>query len=94
MTPISYDQLLGKLVNQYMGLAHGVPSSDPQLSGFYPYSLRIGGAVALHDAGADGLVIAALGQWRSDVYQVYIKTARFKAMAWAIRMSRGYEAKL
>lgn len=93
MKPIAYD-LLGNLVNQYMGLAHGVPSSDPQLSGFYPYSLRIGGAVALHDAGADGLVIAALGQWRSDVYQVYIKTARFKAMAWTIRMSRGYEAKL
>jgi hypothetical protein len=56
--------------------------------------LRIGGAVALHDAGADGLVIAAMGQWRSDVYQIYIRTARHKAMTWTVRMSRGLQAKL
>jgi hypothetical protein len=62
------------------------------LKAYTGYSLRIGGAISLHDAGADGMVIAALGQWRSDVYQLYIRTARHKAMAWTVRMSRGYKA--
>ena len=70
--------------------------SDAVLKPYTAYSLRIGGAITLHDAGADGLVIAAMGQWRSDVYQVYIRTARHKAMTmtWTVRMSRGLQAKL
>jgi hypothetical protein len=36
--------------------------TDAKLTPYTAYSLRIGGAVALHDAGADGLVIAAMGQ--------------------------------
>jgi hypothetical protein len=68
--------------------------ADAVLVPYTAYSLRIGGAVVLHDAGADGMVIAALGQWRSDVYPIYIRTARHKAMAWTVRMSRGLQAKL
>jgi hypothetical protein len=34
----------------------------PSLSVYTGYSFRIGGAIALHDAGADGMAIAALGQ--------------------------------
>jgi hypothetical protein len=77
-----------------MGWALKCNEQDTLLKPYTAYSLRIGGAVALHDAGADGLVIAAMGQWRSDVYQIYIRTARHKAMSWSIRMSRGLQAKL
>ena len=92
-TPYNYEAL-GKLVRRVMSWALHCREADPQLKPYTAYSLRIGGAVALHDAGADGLVIAAMGQWRSDVYQIYIRTARHKAMAWSIRMSRGLQAKL
>jgi hypothetical protein len=68
-------------------------ASDSTLIMFTGYSLRVGGAVALHNAGADGMVIALLGQWKSDVYQLYIRTARNTAMAWTVRMGRGYKAK-
>ena len=91
--PYNYDAL-GKLVKRVMSWALCVKPNDIALKPYTAYSLRIGGAVALHDAGADGLVIAAMGQWRSDVYQIYIRTARHKAMAWTIRMSRGLQAKL
>jgi hypothetical protein len=92
-TPYNYDAL-GKLVKKVMSWALRCSTNDSRLKPYTAYSLRIGGAVALHDAGADGLVIAAMGQWRSDVYQIYIRTARHKAMAWSIRMSRGLQAKL
>ena len=86
---------LTKLVSRVMSWVFRCNENDTAiLAPYTPYSLRIGGAVALHDAGADGLVIAAMGQWRSDVYQIYIRTARHKAMAWSIRMSRGLQAKL
>jgi hypothetical protein len=92
-SPFTYDAL-GKLVRRVMGWALKCNEQDTLLKPYTAYSLRIGGAVALHDAGADGLVIAAMGQWRSDVYQIYIRTARHKAMSWSIRMSRGLQAKL
>ena len=92
-SPYDYDGL-GKLVRRVMSWALRCRESSPALTPYTAYSLRIGGAVALHDAGADGLVIAAMGQWRSDVYQIYIRTARHKAMTWTVRMSRGLQAKL
>ena len=92
-SPFDYDGL-GKLVRRVMSWVFRCKESDSVLVPYTAYSLRIGGAVSLHDAGADGMVIAALGQWRSDVYQIYIRTARHKAMAWTVRMSRGLQAKL
>ena len=92
-SPYDYDGL-GKLVRRVMSWAFRCKESSPALTPYTACSLRIGGAVALHDAGADGLVIAAMGQWRSDVYQIYIRTARHKAMTWTVRMSRGLQAKL
>ena len=92
-SPYTYD-MLGKLVRRVMSWVFSVNEKDAALTPYTAYSLRIGGAVALHDAGADGLVIAAMGQWRSDVYQIYIRTARHKAMTWTVRMSRGLQAKL
>jgi hypothetical protein len=87
------DSELTKMIRLKLSIVWGCTLKDPSLAPYTGYSLRIGGAVALHDAGADGMVIAALGQWRSDVYQIYIRTARHKAMAWTIRMSRGFKAK-
>ena len=92
-SPYTYEGL-GKLVRRVMAWVFCCKESDAVLKPYTAYSLRIGGAITLHDAGADGLVIAAMGQWRSDVYQVYIRTARHKAMTWTVRMSRGLQAKL
>jgi hypothetical protein len=49
---------LGKLVCKVMSWVFRCKGSDSMLSPYTAYSLRIriGGAVALHDAGADGLV--------------------------------------
>jgi hypothetical protein len=83
---------LGKLVRRVISWAFRCRESSPTPTPYTAYSLRIGGAVALRGAGADGrLVIAAMGQWRSDVYQIYIRTARHKAMTWTVRMSRGLQ---
>jgi hypothetical protein len=91
-SPFDYGGL-GKLVRRVMSWAFRCQESSLMLTPYTAYSLRVGGAVALHGAGADGLVIAAMGQWRSDVYQIYIRTARHKAMTWAVRVSRGLQAK-
>ena len=88
-SPFDYDGL-GKLVRRVMSWVFRCKETDAKLTPYTAYALRIGGAVALHDAGADGLVIAAMGQW----HQIYIRAARHKAMAWTVRMSRGLQAKL
>ena len=86
------DSTLTTMIRSKCAIIFNKEVKDPSLAVYTGYSLRIGGAIALHDAGADGMVIAALGQWRSDVYQIYIRTARHKAMSWTVRMSRGYKA--
>jgi hypothetical protein len=86
------DSALTAMIRSKCAIIFNKEVKDPSLSVYTGYSLRIGGAIALHDAGADGMVIAALGQWRSGVYQIYIRTARHKAMSWTVRMSRGYKA--
>jgi hypothetical protein len=60
-SPFDYDGL-GKLVRRVMSWVFHCKESSPLLTPYTAYSLRIGGAVALHDAGTDGLVIAAMGQ--------------------------------
>ena len=59
LSPYTYD-MLGKLVRRVMSWVFSVNEKDAALTPCTAYSLRIGGAVALHDAGADGLVIAAM----------------------------------
>jgi hypothetical protein len=76
------DSTLTTMIRSKLSIIFGKPVKDPSLAAFTGYSLRIGGAIALHDAGADGLVIAALGQWCSDVYRIYVRTARHKARSW------------
>jgi hypothetical protein len=58
LSPYTYEGL-GKLVRRVMAWGFRCRESDPALKPYTAYSLRIGGAIALHDAGADGLVIAA-----------------------------------
>jgi hypothetical protein len=70
----------------------GVPLKHDEIKRCAGKSPRIGGAIALHGAGAGGLAIAAMGQWKSDVYKIYLRTARFKALPWSIRMSSGMQA--
>ena len=79
------------------GMMRGVLScsnGDKRLQNYTAYSPRIGGSIALHEAGADGLTIRAIGQWRSDVYQLYLRSSRMRALEWSVRVSRGYKAVL
>jgi hypothetical protein len=87
----NYRELV-KLIKRMMADVLGVTLKDPALERYSGKSPRIGGAIALHDAGADGLTIAALGQWKSDVYKIYLRTARFKALSWTVRMSSGMKS--
>jgi len=87
-----YRELI-KLIKRMMSTVLGVPLTHDVLKRYGGKSPRIGGAIALHDAGADGLTIAAMGQWKSDVYKLYLRTARVKALAWSIRVSSGMLAK-
>jgi hypothetical protein len=90
------DTTLTQVVRQWIALILRAPqgAKGAVLIMFAGYSLRVGDAVALHNAGADGMATAALGQWKSGVYQLYIRTARHKAMSWTVRMGRGHAAKL
>ena len=98
MTPGSSSRItwqyreLVKLIKRMMSGVLGVPLTHDEIKRYSGKSPRIGGAIALHDAGADGLTIAAMGQWKSDVYKIYLRTARFKALSWSIRMSSGMQA--
>ena len=83
---------LVKLIKRMMSSVLGVPLKHDEIKRYAGKSPRIGGAIALHDAGTDGLTIAAMGQWKSDVYKIYLRTARFKALPWSIRMSSGMQA--
>ena len=67
---------------------------DPRIKKYTAYSPRIGGSIALCEAGADGITIQAIGQWSSSAYQLYLRTARHRALEWSIRVSRGFKARL
>jgi hypothetical protein len=67
---------------------------DPRIKKYTAYSPRIGGSIALCEAGADGITIQAIGQWSSNAYQLYLRTARHRALEWSVRVSRGFKARL
>jgi len=58
-----------------------------QIRSYSPYSLRIGGAVHMHDLGADELTIKAMGRWDSSTYQLYIRTAHIRSIEWSRKMA-------
>jgi hypothetical protein len=90
---ITYKQL-GTQVKRMMSVVFSCQVTDERLRTYTAYSPRIGGAIALHEAGADGLTIRAMGQWRSDVYRLYLRNSRMRALEWSVRVSRGYKAKI
>lgn len=63
--------------------------ASPQLSRSWvtPHSLRIGGTLALQEAGASELVLQVLGRWRSDCYKEYLRYARGSMLKWSRRMA-------
>jgi hypothetical protein len=54
-----------------------------------PHSLRVGGTLALQEAGASELVLQILGRWRSDCYKEYLRFARRPLIQWSQRMGGG-----
>jgi hypothetical protein len=52
------------------------------------HSLRIGGTLALQEAGASELVLQVLGRWRSDCYKEYLRFARGPLLLWSQRMGQ------
>ena len=59
-------------------LAH--VGEDPTEFGLH--SLRIGGATALFQAGADPLVIRTMGRWSSDCYRLYVRACFEQTIRW------------
>jgi len=52
------------------GLLRRAAPVDAKLS---PHSLRIGGAIALLQAGSPGVEIATFGRWKSDAFLEYLR---------------------
>jgi hypothetical protein len=53
------------------------------------HSLRVGGAVALQEAGASELVLQLAGRWSSHAYRAYLRHSRTLVIGWARRMAGG-----
>lgn len=53
------------------------------------HSLRIGGTVALQEAGASEIAIQLAGRWRSDAWKAYVRFSRRFVLAWSRRMVDG-----
>ena len=50
------------------------------------HSLRIGGTVALQEAGASEVAIQLAGRWRSDSWKAYVRFSRRFVLGWSRRM--------
>lgn len=62
--------------------------STPSLAGvrMLLHSLRIGGTVAMQDAGASEVAMQLAGRWRSDAWKAYVRFSRRFVLAWSRRM--------
>ena len=52
-------------------------------SQFGAHSIRIGGATALFQAGADPCVIRTMGRWSSDCYRLYVRACFGQTLEWS-----------
>jgi hypothetical protein len=50
------------------------------------HSLRIGGTVALQEAGASEVAIQLAGRWRSESWKAYIRFSRNFVLGWSRKM--------
>ena len=57
-------------------LRRGLQSAGLDMSQFSGHSLRIGAATSAAAAGVPDHLIKTLGRWRSEAYQLYIRTPR------------------
>jgi hypothetical protein len=59
-------------------------AATPELVGvkLLPHSFRIGGAMALFEAGAPDSVIMMMGRWRSDAFRAYLRSSRSTILFW------------
>ena len=99
IVPVSYNRSfrydeLNTSVKRMMRDVLSCDLKDPRIKKYTAYSPRIGGSIALCEAGADGITIQAIGQWSSNAYQLYLRTARHRALEWSIRVSRGFKARV
>ena len=47
-----------------------------------PHSFRIGGAMALYEAGAPDSVIMMMGRWKSSAFLTYLRSCREVILHW------------
>ena len=47
------------------------------------HAFRVGGVVAMQDAGASAVEVMAQGRWRSDAWRVYSRRSKRSSMTWA-----------
>ena len=55
-------------------------------SGYNTHSFRIGAATTAHEAGIPDIDIKMLGRWKSDAYQLYVRTSREKLATLTTRL--------
>ena len=64
------------------------PSEFPDPKEQSLHSFRAGGALALKAAGAAPDIIKAMGRWRSDTWEIYIRDRRPEAIYWGNRLRK------
>jgi hypothetical protein len=57
-----------------------------------PHSLRIGGTLALQEAGASEAILQVVGRWRSTAWRAYLRFSRASALSWSRRMASPRQA--
>ena len=72
------DKYITKALRNAARTAHSV-SNSTDLNRWSPHSIRVGACVALHEAGADTLLIQNQHRWRSDAFLVYLRHTPFVA---------------
>jgi hypothetical protein len=65
--------------------------ATPALAGvkMLPHSFRIGGAMALFEAGAPDSVIMMMGRWKSNAFLAYLRTSRSLILYWNQKVAEG-----
>ena len=70
--------------SEFTKLVARLVASTPELQGvrLLPHSFRIGGAMALYEAGAPDSVIMMMGRWKSAAFLVYLRSCREVILHW------------
>ena len=76
---------------EFTALVARLVAATPELVGvkLLPHSFRIGGAMALFEAGAPDSVIQMMGRWKSDAFLVYLRSSRNVILHWNQMVASG-----